>query len=194
MCDFGISAIAAGIALTATSAVLGTVSAIQEGKAKQAQYDYQAQVAERNAQIARNNAQMERQTGLNEARTQRMKMLQTIGHQKNLLAGNNVDVSFGSALDIYEDTAMFGELDALNLQYNAEKNARNYDTQAQNFDNDAILARYAGQNARRASTMNALSTGLGGLGSIGLQVANPLGNGKSLLDIAKNKNDGKPTS
>jgi len=92
------------------------------------------------------------------------------------LAANGVDISYGTSLDLIEDTAMLGELDALTIQYNAEKNARNYDVQAQNFASDAILQRYAGQNVRTAANINALSAGIQGLGKIGSTLSSGMGN------------------
>lgn len=182
MCDFGIisgpvaaAALAVSIAATAASTTLGVIGSIQQGKAQAASYEYQAKVAEQNEKIAKNNAAMERQTGLEEARLQRIKTLQAVGSQKTALAANGVDVSYGSSLDIIEDTAMLGELDALTIQYNAEKSARNYDTKAQNFYNDAILSRYAASNAKTSSKINAITTGINGLGEIGASVYNGLG-------------------
>ena len=174
MCDFGISAmIGMGVALVAAavSTTLGVVSSVQQSKAQQAQYEYQAKVQERNEKIARNNAAMERQTGIEEAREQRMKTLQAISAQETALAANGVDVSYGNSLDIIEDTAMLGELDALRIQYNSERTARNYKTQAQNFKSDAVLSRYAQANAKTAGNMNALSAGISGIGKMASSIA-----------------------
>lgn len=183
MCDFGLSAMAmttlvmtaVSLAATAASTTIGVISSVQQGKAAQAQADYQAKVAERNQRIAQNNAAMERQTGLEEARRQRMKTMQAISSQQAGLAANGVDIGSNTALDIVEDTAMLGELDALTIQHNAEKNARNYDTQANNFYNDAVLSRYAGANQRQAANMNALSTGIQGFGKMASTVAGATG-------------------
>ena len=78
-----ISALAANIiagtaaAVTVASAALGAVSSYSQGKSQQAMYNYQAQVAQQNAKIANNNAAMERQTGIEEARMQRIKSFAT---------------------------------------------------------------------------------------------------------------------
>jgi|GEM_PF-671686 len=165
--------IGAGIAVisTAVSTSLGVVSAVQQSKAQQAQYEYQAKIQERNEKIARNNAAMERQTGIEEAREQRRKTLQAIGAQETALAANGIDVSYGTSLDIIEDTAMLGELDALRIQYNSERTARNYETQAQNFKSDAVLSRYAQADAKTSGNMNVLSAGISGIGKIASSAA-----------------------
>ena len=86
--------------VTAISAIastaFGVVSSIQQGKAQQAEYNYQAKVAQENAKIAEQNAAMERQQGIEEARLQRIKAAQAIGSQKTAMAANGVDVTQGT--------------------------------------------------------------------------------------------------
>ena len=100
--------LAAGAVATVTSTALGTVSSYTQGKQQQAMYNYQAQVAEENAKIANNNAAIERQTGIEEARMQRIKTLQAVGSQQTAMAANGMDVTQGTSLDIIEDTAAMG--------------------------------------------------------------------------------------
>ena len=150
-------------------------------------YNYQAQMNENNAKIAQQNAANERQSGLEEARLQRMKTLQAIGTQQTGLAANGIDVTQGTALDTIEDTATMGELDALMTTYNSERAALNFEQQANNFSNQANLDRIAAANAKTAGTINAISYGLDGLSGIGSgsglgnigQVANKWKNGIS---------------
>ncbi len=158
-----VAATAAGIAGTA----LGAVGSYQSGKAQAAAYGYQARVAAENQKIAMNNAAMERQLGLEEARRQRISTLQAIGKQEVSLAANGVDVGYGTSLDIIEDTAMLGELDALTIEYNSEKKARNYEIEASNFANEANLAQLSARNARTAGTISAVAGGLKTVGQIG---------------------------
>ena len=46
------------------------------------------------------------------------------------MAANGVDLSSGSPLDILGDTAMYGELDALTIRSNAEREAYGYRVQS----------------------------------------------------------------
>ena len=169
MCIITGSALAiAGAVATLASTAVGAVSAIQSGKAKAAQYQYQAKVAQDNAKIARQNAAQERQSGLEDARIQRMKTLQTIGSQQVAMAANGIDVTSGTALDTIEDSAQMGELDALMIEYNAERKAQNYEQTANNYLNQSNLDLLAARNAKREGTMTAISTGLQGIGNLGL--------------------------
>lgn len=152
------------------SGVTGGVSAYQGGKAQQAQMNYQAKVAQNNARIAQANADQERQEGIEESRLQRIRNLQKIGAQQSAIAANGVDISSGTALDMIEDTAAMGELDALTTRYNSETKAIAYEEQANNYSNQANLDMMAGQNAYRSGLISAAGEGMKGLAS-GLSVA-----------------------
>lgn len=163
-----------GIASALASTAIGVTSSIVQSNNTQAMYDYQAKVAQENAKIAEQNAASERQSGLEEARLKRIQTLQAIGSQQTGMAANNVDITQGTALDTIEDTAQYGELDALMLQYNAERNAINYEMQAGNLNNQANLDMLASRNAATAGKINALaytfngmSDVAGGLGDLG---------------------------
>lgn len=160
----GTAAAVIGTVLTIASTAAGVIGSIQKGNAEKAAYNYQAQVNRNNAVIARNNAAAERQAGIEEARMQRIKTIQRIGSQQTGMAAGNIDVTQGTALDTIEDTATMGELDALNIQYNAEKRALNYEQQADNFTNQANMDIIAGKNASTAGKINAVALGLEGAG------------------------------
>lgn len=176
---------------TVASGVVGGISAVQSGNAKAAQYEYQAKVAQNNAKIAETNAAQERQSGLEEARLQRIKTLQTIGSQQAGLAAGNVDITSGTALDTIEDTATMGELDALMIEYNAERQAQNYEQTAANYRNQANLDYMASRNASKEGKYNAWSTALSSAGKVGLnldtsKVADSWNNVKNSLKNKKN--------
>lgn len=159
------SAVTAALS-TAISTTMGVISSVQQGKAQQAQLNYQAQVEKRNANIAQANADQKRQEGIEESRFVRMKNLQKVGAQQAALAANGVDISQGTALDIIEDTSAMGELDALTTRYNYETQAVANEQQAQNFQNQAKLDRFAGQSAYRSGIMNGIAQGVKGLGDL----------------------------
>lgn len=158
--------LAVGAVATVASTVLGTVSSVQQGKQQQAMYNYQAQVAEENAKIANKNAANERQTGIEEARLQRMKTLQAVGSQQAAMAANGMDVAQGTSLDIIEDTAAMGELDALQIQTNYERKALAYEQQGLNFSNESRMDVIAGKNAYKTGMINAAQTGLNGVSKL----------------------------
>lgn len=180
MCDFGISegismGVVAGIVsavATATSTAIGVTSSVQAAKAQQAQYDYQAKIDKKNAEIAQSNADMKRQEGIEAARTQRVKTLQAVGSQQAAMAANGFDATSGTNLDIVEDTAAQGELDALTKQYNKETEALAYEASASNYNNQANLDRFAEQNAYKSGMLNAVGSGIKGLGQTASAVSN----------------------
>ena len=157
-------AIGVGVASGVAGGVVGGVSSYQQGKAQQAQYNYQAKVNEENAKIAQENANVQRQQGIEEARLQRIKAASTIGAQKTAMAANGVDITQGTAVDVISDTAAMGELDALQTQYNYEMKARSYEAQAGNFENQANLDVISGKNAYKAGQLNAINAGIKGIG------------------------------
>ena len=164
--------IMAGIAAVGTvagiaSGVVGGVSSYQQGKAAQAQYNYQAEVERQNAKIAEQNAAQVRQQGIEESRLTRMKTAQKIGLQSTAMAANGVDVTQGTSVDVIEDTAAMGELDALQTSYNYETKAMQYDQQANNMLNQANIDVISGRNAYSAGRMNALASGLNGISKTG---------------------------
>lgn len=155
--------LAVGAVATVASTALGAYSSYTQGKQQQAMYNYQAQVAEENAKIANNNAAIERQTGIEEARLQRIKTLQAVGSQKTAMAANGMDVTQGTSLDIIEDTAAMGELDALQIQANYERKALAYEQQANNYTNEAYMDAISAKNIYSSGVINAVSTGLNGV-------------------------------
>lgn len=172
MCIITTTAVSTGIAIatalsTALSTTFGVISSVQQGKAAQAQYNYQAEVERQNAKIAEQNAAQVRQQGIEESRLQRMKTAQKIGLQSTAMAANGVDVTQGTSVDVIEDTAAMGELDALQTSYNYETKAMQYDQQANNMLNQANIDVISGRNAYSAGRMNALASGLNGISKTG---------------------------
>lgn len=161
------AALAIGAIAGIGSAGMGAVNSYQQGKAQKAQSEYESQVAQQNAKIAQQNAAMERQQGIEEARLQRIKAAQVIGSQKTAMAANGVDVTQGTALDVIEDTAAMGELDALQTRYNYERKAQAYEMQGYNFQNQSNLDILAGENAYSAGKLNGLAAGLEGITKVG---------------------------
>lgn len=159
------AAVIGGVAVAGTVAgiagsAIGAVSSYSQGKQQQAMYNYQAQLDNQNAEIARKNAAKERQQGIEESRLQRMKTLQAIGSQQTAMAANGMDVTQGTSLDIIQDTAAMGELDALQIESNYETKALAYDQQANNFANQVNIDRITGKNAYTSGKINAVTSGL----------------------------------
>lgn len=151
-------------------AVVGTTTSIVSANNTKKVNEYQAKVAQDNAKIAEENAKNERQSGLEEARRQRIKTIQTIGAQQTAMAANGIDIASGSALDTVSDTAQTGELDALMLQYNSERQAFNYEMQSNNFTNQANLDMFAAKNAKTTGTLNAVGSVVNSVSDVGMKL------------------------
>lgn len=128
------------IALAGASVALGGISAYnqyQNGR-------YQAKVANQNAETAQLQAEDSINRGNIEAERRRTQIRQQLGSQAAALGGTGADLSTGSALDIFGDTAQFGELDALTTINNAQREAYGYQVQSQNYKAEASSARKQG--------------------------------------------------
>lgn len=165
MCEPTTLAIAS-IAATAISTGAGIVGQISAGSQAEQQAAYQAGVARNNAIIAERAAQDALTRGKVEEGQQRDKTRQLIGLQRATLAGNGVMVDTGSALNITADTAGIGELDALTIRSNAEREAAGYRAQGMNYEAEARLTRAAGKQAKTDSLWQAGGTALTGIGTV----------------------------
>lgn len=157
-------------AVSIGATVLGTGVSIygqmQQGQAASKMAAYQRGVAENNAILANRAAQDALDRGKAEERRRREATRQLIGRQRAVLAGNGVVVDQGSALDITTDTAGMGELDALTIRSNAEREAAGFRAQGANFTNEAYLATMAGNNARTSMYLGIGGSALFGVGSV----------------------------
>lgn len=133
---------------------------------------YTAQVAENNAIIAEQKADDAIARGEHEERRHRLQVEALKGQQRSALAANGGVLDEGSALDILADTAEQGELDALMIRSNAQREANDYRNQAGNFESQASMARFEGN-------MNSATTIIGNAGSVSNKWYKP-GGGKTL--------------
>lgn len=163
---------AASLAVTAVA----TYSSISSQKAN----------AEYNADIARNNQIIANQRGddairrgeLDEIR-HRLKVEQVKGSQRSALAAQGVDLSDGSALDAVLDTAEYGELDALIIRKNAEREAYGYRVQGYNAGAQANL--YDSQASNLSPFTSTLGTVLSGASSVADSWSSAFGSSGSLV-------------
>jgi len=80
--------------------------------------------------------------------------------QNAVMSAGGVDASTGTPLDLQTETAGIGELDALRIVNNAQRQAAGYQAQAG-------LERFRGDAARTAGYFGAAGSILGGVGSAG---------------------------
>jgi len=159
------------LAMASTAlAVVGTGMTVygqmQAGKAAQSQANYQAQVAANNKIIADRQAADALDRGKNAEKAHRIQVAQLAGRQRAVLAGNGVVLDDGTALDITSDTMAMGELDALTIRSNAQREAYAYEVQGMGFQADAGLYAARGQSAASAGQAAGFSSLLSGAGSV----------------------------
>lgn len=155
-------------ALVTSSAgtVLGAAGEMQAAKAQSQALQYQAAIARNNQIIAQRRAEDARQRGELESNLQRQRSRLLTSQQRAALAGAGVTVDQDSALQLTEDTAALGELDALTIRSNAEREALGFESEASNFGAEASLQTSAASNALSSGRLKAGATLLSGFGSV----------------------------
>lgn len=120
--------------------------------------EYNAKVAEANARVQDFNAEDATQRGYQDETNHRIATKKLIGAQRTSLAAQGQKLDSGTALDLQEDSARQGELDALTVRANAAREAWGYKTTAANDRNQAQDLRIRGQIAKRAGKNAAVQT------------------------------------
>lgn len=110
-------------ALAAASTVFSTVGAYRNSQSAKAAYEYQAEVARNNATVNEWKAQDAITRGQTDEANRRMQTAQLKGRQRAAMAARGVDLGEGSALNILTDTDYMGEIDALTIRDNANREA-----------------------------------------------------------------------
>jgi hypothetical protein len=152
------TAAALSIAATVGSGVMAAGGAIQQGRAQKQQANYQAAVERNNATIAGWQAEDAQHRGQIEEQRQRLQTARLRGAQRAGMASNGVEIDSGSPLDVLMDTAQLGELDALTVRSNAEREVYGLRNQQSNLTAQSGLTRLAGRNAQQASYISAGSS------------------------------------
>lgn len=132
MCEPTTIAIIASAAATAAQGF----QAKQKGK-------FQNQVAKFNARQSENEAERTRTVGVEEENKARRATAELISRQRAQLGAAGVVVGAGSALQLQEDAATLGEVDALRIRSNFEQ-------RAEALELGAELTRAQGKQAERA--------------------------------------------
>ncbi len=145
------------------------MGAIQQGNAQAQAARYQAQVDRNNAILADRQAADARERGEVELQEQRRKAQQILGKQRAAFASRGVELGVGSPLDIIGDTATFGELDAVTIRNNADREGLKFEAQAMNFRSGAQLNSMRASSARTAGFLGAAGSALSGASGVARQ-------------------------
>lgn len=133
--------------LAGSALALGAVSAYGQYQAGQ----QQARIANANADAQEIAARDTINAGNAEAAQQRQQTRQLQGQQAAAFGAGGTDMTSGSALNIFGDTAAGGQLDALTTVNNAER-------QAAGLNFQAGVSRAQGQIDRNAANLGATTT------------------------------------
>lgn len=142
-----IGLIVAGAASKAYGQKKAGDAAKKQGQAEQGAAESQAQLSEYNAAVADLQAQDAVTRGELDANTFRTRTRALIGEQRAGFAAGNIDVGFGSAVDVQADAAFVGELDALTIRTNAARQAWGFKVEGQDQRMRATIQRKEGANA-----------------------------------------------
>jgi hypothetical protein len=141
-------------------------AAKKAGEAGQTAAESQADLADYNAQVATVQADDAVARGGEEESRFRAGTRGLIGTERAGQAAGNVDVGYGSALDVQADTAYLGELDALTIRTNAAREAWGYKVQAEDLHARARIARRTGVMVAETGRAQANAAYLGGASNL----------------------------
>lgn len=158
---------AASLGATIFGTVFSAVGASQQASAQASQMNYQAAVARNNEIISNRLADDAIKRGQVEEENHRRKVNQIKGDQRVGFAARNIDLGSDTVIETLQDTAMLGELDALTIRNNSEREAYGFRTQGMNYAASATNLNLGASNASSAGRMNAFTTLLSGASTVG---------------------------
>lgn len=142
--------------------LIGAGTGLFKGLQQKKELNQQAKDLQTNALSLRRAAADAKKRGRYEADLQRIKTQQDIGTQRAAQAAGGGEINTDTNALMQQDTAQFGELDALTIANNAAREAYGYETQAtQNLRNAKTLKK----NAKTSVLSSVIGGAAGGFGS-----------------------------
>lgn len=140
------------LTIAMTAAAIGTgmqaYGTYQQGKAESEANKYNANMMRQQAQDAAERGEKDKQKAA-------LQNKQLMGKQMAQLAANGIDLTSDSPLEIFQQTAEWGERDRQEISDNTAREVWGYNSQASLFDS-------AAKNAKRQGKIGAFSTLLNG--------------------------------
>lgn len=124
----------------------------------------QKRIADYNAKLSQMKVGMALEQGQEAVKRQRMKVSGLIGAQRTGFAAQNILLDTGTAADVQQQTAYWGEIDATTIRNNAALEAWGYEQQGLSYE-------LQGKVAMQQGIANAIGTVLGGSGDIAKQIS-----------------------
>ncbi len=141
---------------------------MMQGQQKSATDIGQASALTQNAAYLNRAANDARYRGVVDADTQRVQTQNLIGTQRAAMASNGGVVDTGSNALIQQDTAQYGELDAMIISNNAARQAYGYEVQAGSNLTNASTLKGNAKTGMMSSLLGGVVGGLGGAFSSGM--------------------------
>jgi len=142
----------ASVIVAASSAISVIGSTYTQSRAIKSQGAYEQQVANSNARMAELQSEDAIRRGETEAQNYSFQVKKLLGSQRARLAAQGLDLGFGSASDVLQDTARFGALDTLTIRNNATREALGYQIQASEYRSQGAFAKITASQ-KRAQTI-----------------------------------------
>lgn len=147
---------------TAITVGLGILGKVQESKATSASAKYNSQIAENNRILAERNRNDALERGKDDELTFRRQIAGLKGSQRAAFGASGVTLDSGSPADVLTDTAVLGELDALTVRQNAQREAYGFGIQATNFATESAFERSKAKAAKSGLPLAMATTIAGG--------------------------------
>lgn len=142
---------------TGALAALSAGNAYSQSQAISSQADYRTRIAALNSRNSELRAKDAIERGEEAAGRHKTQVRKLIGAQRAALAAQGIDVNSGSAMEVQNDTAKLGELDAMTIRNNAWREAMGYRMQGNNY---IAEGEFAGLSAENQSTNTLLTGGI----------------------------------
>lgn len=155
-----------GMAVSAYSQWKAGKAAKEQGEAQRRAAEAQAKLLDFNAHVADMQAKDAVERGAEEESRFRSSVRGMIGSQRAGIAAGNVDVGYGSAVDVQADAAHLGELDALTIKTNAAREAWGYQVEAIDIRKRAAITRKEGVMMEKAGKVAQSAHRLGAIGGV----------------------------
>jgi len=153
----GVEALVIG-GLVAAGTGAKAYGAYKQAKAQQKAVEAQKEANEYNAKIYEHNAKLMyeksedvKREGLKTEQKFRQYVEGVKGKQQTSFGASGAVVNSGSTMDVIEDTQALGEMDAMQIRYNAAKQSKAYEEQAVNARQNAKLSRMGSKGLKAPS-------------------------------------------
>lgn len=133
-------------AMLAIAAGGSLLNAYGQSEAIKAKSDFDAKQFELNSRIADMQSDEAIKQGDKAAAAQKTQAKRVVGAQRAALAAQGINIDSGSALDIQQETAEMGAVDAMTIKNNAWRESWGYKMNAANMRGQADITRISGQN------------------------------------------------